>query len=295
MGADPPEPDPQLTLFSLGPPDPDDELSPVAIGDSAVTYRQAKSILTRASGFMRDYDFTLNPYSGCTFGCTYCYAAFFVRDQARQDDWGFWVEVKENALESLRRMRTPLNDARIYMSSVTDPYQPIERQLGVVRELLEELVSHQPRLVVQTRSPLVTRDIELFARFEHVRVNMTVTTDSERVRRAFEPRCPSNAVRLKAISEVAGAGIRAAITMTPLLPVEDPSAFANALKATGAGDFVVQPFHMEKGRFVAGTRQAALQLVDELGWTHDRYAEVVSELRKHLPNLAEGRHGFAPE
>ncbi len=156
---------------------------------------------------MADYDFTLNPYSGCSFGCTYCYAAFFSKTPERRDTWGYWVDVKENALTVLRRMRTPLHDKTIYMSSVTDPYQPIERKLGLVRSLLEELVRHQPRLVVQTRSSLVTRDIDLFRQFDHVQVNMTVTTDSERVRRAFEPHCSTNRKRLEAISTVKRSGM----------------------------------------------------------------------------------------
>src|SRR5690606_32745727 len=112
---------------------------PVQIGHARIDYQAASSILTRATGFMSDFDFTLNPYSGCSFGCTYCYAAFFARDQGRRDSWGEWVAVKENALDKLRRMRTDLTDATVYMSSVTDPYQPIERRLGLVRGLLEVL------------------------------------------------------------------------------------------------------------------------------------------------------------
>jgi toxin-antitoxin system PIN domain toxin len=125
---------------------------PERIGDTEVSYRDAASILTRATGFMSDYDFTLNPYSGCGFGCSYCYAAFFSRDAQRSDSWGRWVEVKQNALEKLNRMRTSLTGKAIYMSSVTDPYQPIERRLLLVRGLLEALAEQQPRLVVQTRS-----------------------------------------------------------------------------------------------------------------------------------------------
>src|SRR5690606_12907774 len=102
----------------------------------------------------------------------------------------------------------------------------------------------------QTRSPLVTRDIDLLSRFDTVQVNMTVTTDSEEVRRAFEPHCPTNKKRLDAVGEVAAAGIDSAITMTPLLPIKDPEAFAMELQRTGVERFVVQPFHTEKGRFV---------------------------------------------
>jgi len=267
---------------------------PVRIGHADIAYRPTQTILTKATGFMSDYDFTLNPYSGCSFGCTYCYAAFFSRSPERRDTWGYWVDVKENALAVLRRMRTPLRDKSIYMSSVTDPYQPIERKLGLVRELLEELVRHQPRLVVQTRSQLVTRDIDLLRRLDHVRVNMTVTTDSERVRHAFEPHCSTNRKRLDAIATVRRAGIECAITMTPLLPVEDAQAFAAALVATGVERFVVQPFHADRGRFVAGTREQALALVREMGWTPGRYRQTVDTLRSRLPHLAEGREGFAP-
>jgi DNA repair photolyase len=267
---------------------------PVQIGHASVEYRPTQSILTRATGFMADYDYTLNPYAGCSFGCSYCYAAFFSRSPERRDTWGYWVDVKENALNVFRRMRTPLRDKTIYMSSVTDPYQPIERKLELVRGLLEELVRHQPRLVVQTRSQLVTRDIDLLSQLDHVQVNMTVTTDSERVRRAFEPHCSTNRKRLDAIAAVERSGIECAITMTPLLPVEDAAVFASDLVATGVERFVVQPFHADRGRFVAGTREQALTLVREMGWTPARYRQTVDILRSRLPHLAEGREGFAP-
>lgn len=265
------------------------------IGDTTVSYRDAATILTPASGFMAAYDYTLNPYSGCGFGCSYCYAAFFSRDVEKQRTWGQWVEVKENAVEKLRKMRKPPVGKSIYMSSVTDPYQPIEKRLGLVRSLLEELVVHQPRLVVQTRSPLVTRDIDLLSQFDHVRVNMTVTTDSEDVRKVFEPGCPGNRFRLAAIAEVQAAGIETSVTMTPLLPVADAVAFAASLRATGVQRFVVQPFHADRGRFVAGTREGARELIASMDWDDARYRETVSVLRRELPHLDEGREGFAPE
>jgi DNA repair photolyase len=190
------------------------------IGRSSVAYIQTKSILTESSGFMSEYDYTLNPYSGCTFGCTYCYAAFFVRDQAKQDSWGQWVQVKENALTLLRRKRNdPLDGKRIYMSSVTDPYQPIERNLELTRTILEELLTyHQPRLVIQTRSPIVVRDIDLLQRFATVQVNMTITTDDEQIRKVFEPTCSSIKARFEAITRIQQAGIPACITMTRCYP-----------------------------------------------------------------------------
>jgi DNA repair photolyase len=269
---------------------------PVQIGPAEVLYTAARSILTESSGFIDAFDYTLNPYSGCTFGCSYCYAAAFVRDQERRNNWGQWVQVKENALELLRKLRKkPLEGTTIYLSSVTDPYQPIERELQLTRNLLEELAAfHQVRLVVQTRSPLVTRDLDLFARFPAVRVNMTVTTDDETVRKVFEPGCASLGRRLAAIAEVQRAGIPACITLTPLLPVADPAGFAERLKATGVTRFVTQYLHAERGQFVAGTRAAAVALCRERGWDEAAYRRVVAVLRAVLPHLDEGRDGFTP-
>jgi DNA repair photolyase len=267
------------------------------IGNSEIDYKKVTTILTATSGFMKDYDYSLNPYSGCTFGCTYCYAAFFTRDKEKMDNWGKWTEVKENSLYLLMKYRKKsLNGKTIYLSSVTDPYQPIEKDLELTRRLLEELVTYHPyvRLVVQTRSALVTRDIDILSKFKFVQVNMTVTTDSEEVRRVFEPYCTSNKKRLEAIQIVQNSNIPSCVTMTPLLPIEDAEEFASNLLKTGVEKFVIQPFHKEKGKFIAGTRKEAIQLIEKLEWNDDKYLEVLNVLKRRLPNLGIGQSGFAP-
>lgn len=318
---------------------------PVRIGETAVSYADAGAILNRATGFMDAYDFTLNPYSGCSFGCSYCYAAFFSTTTEQRDNWGKWVRVKENAVDLMRKKINgkhkdkdgdwiPNNESLIYMSSVTDPYQPIERRLELTRGLLKILASqdeppqelgttntlfalnapyktdeacHKPKLVVQTRSPDVVRDVDLFRRIEanggRVQVNMTVTTDDEDIRRTFEPYCPSNMARLKAIKEVQAAGVQSCITMTPLLMVSDTNAFAESLLDTGVQKFIAQPFHFARGKFVASTRERAFDLMAEkLGCDRssfqevylDHYRDVFSVLQDRLPDLGEGKDGFKP-
>ena len=263
---------------------------------------------------MDAYDFTLNPYSGCSFGCTYCYAAFFSRDVEKRDSWGYWVNVKENAVELMQKRKPGRLDGKlIYMSSVTDPYQPVERELKLTRGILEIMAErHKPKLVVQTRSPLVVRDCDLFQRIEEnggrVQVNMTVTTDDEDIRRTFEPSCPSNMVRLRAIKEVQAAGIDTCITMTPLLLVNNNGDFADSLIGTGVQKFIAQPFHFRQGKFLAGTRDGAYDLMAEkLGCGRDnfgneylkRFEEFFEVLKnrlkdKGLPPLGRGKDGFAP-
>ncbi len=282
---------------------------PERIGKTAVEYTQARSILNRATGFLSSYDFTLNPFAGCSFGCTYCYAVRFSGRNDAEDSWGQWVDVKENAVGLIGKIPAgSLDGKRIYMSSVTDPYQSIERRARLTRGILEALVErHKPKMVVQTRSPDVTRDIDLFHALVEcggkVQVNMTVTTDDEELRRAFEPGCPSNTVRLNAVAEVQKAGIQSCITMTPLLLVRNAAAFADALLTTGVKRFITQPFHVGSAQFVAGTRQAALQMMAErLGCGAQdvvrqhmlHYNAVRAELMGRLPGLGEGREGFAP-
>ena len=282
---------------------------PTRIGQTIVAYTAAREVLTQATGFMDAYDFTLNPYSGCSFGCTYCYAAFFSRDVQKRDNWGYWVGVKENAVALLKRRKPGSLDGKlIYMSSVTDPYQPVERELWLTRGLLEVMAErHKPKLVVQTRSPDVVRDCDLFRRIEsnggRVQVNMTVTTDDEDIRRTFEPSCPSNPMRLQAIGKVHEAGVDACITMTPLLLVSSPYAFADSLLETGVQKFIAQPFHFQRGKFLAGTRDRAFDLMAEKldcdrGSFKEEYLEhyrmVFEVLRETLPELGEGKDGFKP-
>lgn len=282
---------------------------PERVGMTAVEYKQARSILNRATGFLSGYDFTLNPYAGCSFGCTYCYAVRFSGRKDSEDSWGRWVDVKENAVALVKKLPVgALDGKRIYMSSVTDPYQSIERRVRLTRSVLEVLAErHRPKLVVQTRSPVVTRDIDLFHEIVegggNVQVNMTVTTDDEEVRRVFEPGCPSNTVRLNAITEVQAAKVQSCITLTPLLLVGNTAAFTDALLATGVKRFITQPFHVGSAKFVAGTRQAALQLMAErLGCDSQsvvrqhllHYNGVRTLLNQLLPQLGEGQEGFAP-
>jgi DNA repair photolyase len=181
-----------------------------------------KSVLTPqkgASGLPCGY--SINPYRGCLFACKYCYATKFVHDDpTKKAGWGDWVEVKRNAVDALQRESHKIYGSSIFLGSATDPYQPIEMRLGLTRALLEVLLLAFPaRLHIQTRSPHVVRDIALFRQFgDTLTVGVSIPTDSEIVRKAFEPRAPSIPRRLKAARQLTEAGIRASASVAPLLP-----------------------------------------------------------------------------
>jgi DNA repair photolyase len=277
---------------------------PSRIGRATVTFLWVASILTPASGFVGACDFTLNPYGGCSFGCEYCYARFFARDDSLVETWGDWVQVKSNAVLALRRALASRGKRRlalgtqIYMSSVTDPYQPIEKRLGLTRSLLQELIAVQPRLTIQTRSPLVTRDIDLLRAFRHVRVNVTVPTDSETVRLRYEPRCPAIEVRLRAAEALAAAQVPVGISVSPMRPLSDPKAFGERIARLRAAEYVTQYLKQGNVRFTAGSPAGAVAKLREDGWTLERYrdarATIASILDAHGLRLLEGREGYAP-
>jgi len=273
-----------------------------AFGRTSVQHIDSKSILTPASGFMSQYKFTLNPYGGCAFGCEYCYARFFAPSSKQRETWGQWILVKTNAREliaSACRFGVLNSGDAVYMSSVTDPYQPVERRFGLARAVLEAILDSgvQPRLTIQTRSPLVTRDIDLFERFEKLRVNVTITTDSEDVRRRYEPRCPPIPARIKASEALSAAGVRIGISISPMLPLEDAEAFGARLADLGAEEYVTQYLKPGRSRFAAGTSAEALRMVREDGWGVREYRQAREVLARSLGDerpLLEGVAGFAP-
>lgn len=182
----------------------------------------ATSILTpqKVGSLSAGYDYTLNPYAGCAFACSYCYVPKFPNARHSLSEWGNWVEVKTNAAELIQKDRARVFGSRIFFGSATDPYQYAELKYGVTRACLEELLNYPPkRLTIHTRSHLMMRDIDLIAKFaERVSVGVSITTDSDEISREFEPQAPSITRRLELIRALSGAGVEVFASLAPLLP-----------------------------------------------------------------------------
>jgi len=255
----------------------------------------ARSIFSPAIGFIRrgGFDWTCNPYVGCSFGCTYCYAMFLPQNHRPREDWGKWFQAKINAVELARKQAPKVAGQAVYMSSVTDPYLPAERSLCLTRGILEALLPHQPRLLIQTRGPLVVRDLDAIRCFHSIRVNMSIPTDSEEVRHAFEPKAPPLERRWQALAEVKAAGVPTGICVTPMLPLENPEAFARRIIAFEPDVLVTQHFHDSGGGFGADTGEAARALLAERRWTEENYQHCVELLRRQR-QVYEAEAGFFP-
>lgn len=257
--------------------------------------RISLSIFSPATGYIRrgGFDWTCNPYLGCSFGCTYCYAAFLPQNRRPVSEWGRWFEAKSNAVELAQKQAHKIAGQAVYLSSVTDPYLPAERSLRLTRGILEAMLPQQPRLLVQTRGPLVERDFDLLRQFQAVRINMSIPTDSEAVRQAFEPKASPLEKRWQAITAAKAAGIPVGICVTPMLPVERPAAFIERLCAFAPDVLVVQDFHDSHGSFGANTGAAARRLLAASHWSDAHYRQCVARLGERL-TVYEGEAGFFP-
>jgi len=183
---------------------------------------EARSILTpqKMGALSKHYDFALNPYAGCAFGCSYCYVPKFPNARHEPAEWGMWVEVKTNAPELIRKDRLKVFGSRIFFSSATDPYQYLELKYRLSRRCLEELVRYQPaQVTMHTRSHLMLEDLELLKSFgDRLQVGVSITTDDESIARKFEPNAPSIARRLELIEALSANGIKVYASISPLLP-----------------------------------------------------------------------------
>jgi DNA repair photolyase len=214
-----------------------------------------KSILNRCDSKRVPFEWTINPYRGCEFGCKYCYARY--THEYMEIDGGEFekkIFVKQNAAALLpgeisrkysyeSKASGYTQAEHIAIGAATDPYQPAEREYGVTRACLEELAKREGLSIsVITKSDQIVRDIDVLraiSKKSALSLNITVTTLKPRLARLLEPRAPRPDLRLKAVKELRAAGLHVGVSASPLLPgITDQEgeleAVAAAAKEAGA-------------------------------------------------------------
>jgi DNA repair photolyase len=175
---------------------------------------EAKTILSKS----QIYDYALNAYVGCQHNCSYCYARFMKRFTGHREPWGEFVDVKINAPELLAREVRKKKKGRVWISGVCDAYQYVEKKYMLTRKCLEILVEQGWPVTIQTKSPLVLRDIDILKRSADAEVGFTITTADEKVRRIFEPGAPAIEKRVEALGILHAQGISTFVMVAPMLP-----------------------------------------------------------------------------
>ncbi len=271
---------------------------------------------------------SINPYVGCAFGCAYCYARDTHRwTLERAGDVGAqiaaamppWlaferrVLVKVNAAqrvrEALRSTRAPRPGDSLVIGSATDPYQPAERSFRVTGGILEALLETRDlRITIITKSPLVTRDVDVLQRLAvrgRVGVHITITTLDRELARKLEPRAPTPEARLRAVRRLADAGIDVSVNCMPVLPgiTDDPRALADLVARVaeaGAKHFAACALRLRaasKRRYLPFVRESFPALADRYERT---YAQSVYARESYRQGLAEcverlcHAHGLTP-
>lgn len=210
-----------------------------------VEYREipARSLLNRCAGGRMPFEWTINPYRGCEFGCKYCYARYtheFMELRA-PEDFERRIFAKEFCAEGFgRELRQVKQGQWIAIGTATDPYQPAERRYGVTRRVLEVFAGRGGfKVALTTKSDLVARDAALLAqigRRNTLRVNMTVTTVDGELARALEPMAPRPDLRLRAVRVLTKAGVAVRVFASPVMPGLNDSRAAIEAVAKAAHD-----------------------------------------------------------
>lgn len=166
-----------------------------------------------------DLKYALNPYIGCAHGCIYCYARLYTRDKRVSENWGSVVIVKYNLPRVLEREVNSKVRGVVGVGTITDPYQPIEAHYKITLKSLQVLLRAEFPVSIQTKNPLVLRDVELLAKHrELVDVGFTITTLSYEEARFIEPNSPPPRSRVDALKKLSTIGLKTWIFYGPIIP-----------------------------------------------------------------------------
>ena len=206
-----------------------------------VTLERPKKIITRNQSPDISFDRSINPYRGCEHGCVYCFArpthAYLGLSPGLDFETKLFAKPDAAALLETELAEPGYEPRTIAIGTNTDPYQPIERQHRIMRQVLEVLDRHNHPVGIVTKSALVTRDIDILSRMAErglAKVAVSVTTLDRKLARAMEPRAATPERRLEAIMRLAEAGIPAAVMTAPIIPGLNDSEIETILGAAAA-------------------------------------------------------------
>ena len=192
--------------------------------------------------------YSLNPYKGCQHNCTYCYVPNVLR--IKRETWGHFVDVKTNIpLVLSKELRKKKNDV-VGISTVTDPYQPIEKKYRITRYCLEQLLKYDFPAHIQTKSSLVTRDINIISKFSDAELMMSIGTLNDNERKLLEPYSSSVTERLDALRKYSDIGIQTSVFFGPIYPtisIDDIPMIIDRLIESGISEIWIDTLNLKPG------------------------------------------------
>ncbi|RDD52251.1 radical SAM protein [Nanoarchaeota archaeon NZ13-N] len=182
-----------------------------------VEFIEVKEALSKSN--LPDLDYALNPYFGCEHSCIYCYAREYTPDKEVSENWGKIIKVKKNLIDLLKIEVKKKKRGVVGLSTITDPYQPIEKELELSRKGLEILLKNGFKVSIQTKSDLVLRDLDFLTQFKDlVDVGLTITFLDKDIAKKFEINAPEPERRINALYRLSENGIKTWVFYGPIIP-----------------------------------------------------------------------------
>ncbi|MDD4983994.1 MAG: radical SAM protein [Candidatus ainarchaeum sp.] len=249
----------------------------------------AKHILTKSN--LPDSDFVINPYTGCTHACIYCYARFMKRFTNHPEEWGKFIDVKINAPELVSRDMQKYKGEFITIGSVTDPYNPAERKYKITRQILEKLLPYQPEFDILTKSNLVLRDLDLLKKFKKLIVAISLSTLDPNISKQTEPFAYLPAERINILKSLHKEGIHTALFISPIFPyITDWKAVI--LKTKG----FVDEYWFENLNLYPSIRGNILSFLESKDWgLIDKYRKIYSPISTYWEDMEKEIKAFCKE
>ena len=206
----------------------------------------AKRILVKSN--LPEADYVINPYTGCLHGCKYCYASFMKRFTKHKELWGEFIDIKINAPEILEKEIKKTKKGIVLLSSVTDPYNPIDNKYKLTRKILKILLKHQFPISILTKSDLILRDIDILKQFKDCSVGFSLLSLDNKDINNFEKRTIPIKRRLKALKILKKNSITTYAMISPIFPyITDINKLIKELKKIPVDFIFCENYNIKSG------------------------------------------------
>lgn len=246
-----------------------------------ISEKSCKSLLSKSELYGIDY--SINPYTGCEHGCEYCYATFMKRFSKHSEPWGDFIDVKKGIEKILKKDLKKTPKGEILISSVTDPYQPIEEKYKNTRKIIKILSEEKWPVNILTKNKLILRDLDIFRNFdnENLSLGFTINFLNEKHRKIWEPDTSKISERIEALKKISKENMNTYAHVGPYLPK-----ITNLKKITEKTSPYIQELQIESINFKR--KKKILKIIkNNYPEFFKKYKNVEENLLNHEMNLKE--------
>jgi len=248
-----------------------------------IEHISCKSALSKSN--LLGLDYSLNPYKGCAHQCLYCYVPSVLR--ITREQWSNKILIKENIPKILSNELKKKPIGKVGISTVTDPYQPIEQKYKLTRYCLEQLLKFDVPISIQTKNKLVKRDYDIITKFSEAELMMSIATLNNEDRKLLEPYSSNIDERLKVLSDFSNSGIKTSVFFGPIYPtitIDEIPPIIEKFLDCNISEMMIDKFRLKKGirENIISHMKKEEQLYKKFRQINDIINEHYNEIRSEL-------------